>query len=302
MLEPGPELADVPLRVQAVVSDWGCGRLKDKRVHALSRRWLGPEDPPLLTCHNVEGEVPEGPRLYRESGAVAEVVHLKVKNTHVPKGDSPVVGKGGRPTTWHDRIYQFLDEYVKHPTRATAPEAVPAGGPVSGPVRVMLRTVHGDGSIHFTTDGSEPTDAAPVYRFPVTVEPGQTLKAIAVKPPLEPSAVGTFAFAKASRPAPVITPGEMHLTATVGRRFEARFAATGEGVRWYLSGRRGNVVDRGKNPPKLVPWLAIDRETGLLSGTPDAIGYAVVLVTAVAGDGAEARCDSRRVLVAAREP
>jgi hypothetical protein len=207
------------------------------------------------------------------------------------------VGKDGRPTTWKERIYRFFDEYVKSPRRATSPEALPAGGPIHGPTPVVLRSVHAEATIHYTLDGSEPTPRAPVYRGPVTAAPGRALKAIAAVPGLEPSPVATFRFGEAARPAPVITTTESHFRAKVGQPFSAQLEARGDAVTWHLCGRPGNVIDRKHNPPRLVPWLDVDPQTGELSGTPDAPGYAVVLVVASVEDGEQTLCDAREIVV-----
>jgi hypothetical protein len=292
MLEPQPPHADQPLRVQAVVSDWGCGRLTEKRMHARNPAWFGPDDPPLLTCHNVKDQVPDGPAAYRAAGATVGICHPDVRNTHVPDGATPAVSKGGSPTTWHGRIYEFFDEHVKNPKRATAPEAGPAG-----PAGVVLRSVHGDAAIRFTTDGSEPTASSPAYSGPVTLRPGETLRAIAVVPGLQPSAPARFPFGAASSAGPVITMRQAHYTATVGRPFDARFEAEGAGVEWHLCGRRGNVIDTASKGRKA--WLIIDPKTGRLSGTPEAPGYVVAMVVANGPDGKSA--DARRVVVTIEE-
>jgi hypothetical protein len=123
------------------------------------------------------------------------------------------------------------------------------------------------------------------------------LKAVAVEPGLEPSPVATFRFEQCAREAPVIATDESHFTARAGRPFTARLAARGKGVRWHLCGRPGNVVDRKANPARLVTWLDIDSETGDLTGTPDAPGYAVVIVVASVEEGGHTLCDARMIVV-----
>jgi len=297
MLDVHPAHAEQPLRVQGVVSDWGCGKLHDERMHGLNPHWLGPDDPPLLTCHNVPGEIPEGPKLYRRAGAVAEVAQLDVRSTHVPAGDSPAIGKDGRPTTWQDRVYRFFDEYVRHPQRATAPEAVPAGGPINRQTEVTLRCVHPAATIRYTLDGSDPSDDSPAYAGRLTISPGQVLKATAIAFGLQPSAVATFRFPKCTHSRPVITSRQGFYRTRTGDRFEVRLSADQEGVAWHLCGRPGNVIDRRVNPPRLVPWLRIDPRSGTLFGTPDVPGYAVVLVVASIADGPYTLCDARQVVV-----
>ncbi len=301
MLDPHPELEDQPLAVQAVVSDWGCGKYTDARVTDLGADWLGANDPPVFTCHTVKGAVPPGSQAYRDAGGSLELCHLETKSTHVPKGTTPGVDAAGRPTTWHEAVYDFLDRHVKHPRQATAPEAYPAGGPISAPTKVTLRSVYSDGVIHFTTDGSATTRQSPVYREPLTISPGQSLRAIVVNPGLEPSEVASFTFRKATSPQRIIVNARPQYTAHVGKPFEAKLSADGFRIAWSLVGRRGHVIDRKANASESQAWLSINANSGVLSGTPTAPGYNVVIVTAGRGQGERGRVDARRVVVVVEE-
>ena len=62
-------------------------------------------------------------------------------------------------------------------------------------------------------------------------------------------------------------------------------------------GRRGHVIDRKSSSREPQAWLTIDSSNGVLSGTPTAPGYNVVIVVARRGEGDEARIDARRVVV-----
>jgi len=301
MLNPHPEYADQPLAVQAVVSDWGCGKYTEARVMDLGADWLGPNDPPVFTCHNVKDAVPLGSQAYRNAGGTLELCHLETKSTHVPKGSTRGVDAAGEPTTWYEAVYDFLDRHVKHPRQATAPEAYPAGGPICAPTEVFLRSVYSEASIHFTTDGSDPTQQSPAYREPLTISPGQTLRAIVIKPGLNPSEVASFTFRKTAVGRPIILNAGQRYTAYVGKPFEAKLTAEGDGIAWNLVGRRGHVIDRKTNSRELRNWLSIDANNGVLSGTPFAPGYNVVIVVARNGDGDEALVDARHVVVVVEE-
>ncbi len=301
MLDPHPELEDQPLAVQAVVSDWGCGKYTDARVTDLGSKWLGANDPPVFTCHNVKDAVPPGSQAYRDAGGSLELCHLETKSTHVPKGTTLGVDAKGRPTAWHEAVYNFLDRHVKHPRQATAPEAYPAGGLIRSPTKVTLRSVYPNAAIHFTTDGSAPTQQSTVYREPLTISPGQSVRAIVVTPGLEPSEVASFTFRKTAAGRPIIANARPQYTAKVGHQFEARFAIDGEDGTWHVVGRRSHVIDRKSNPPRARPWLSIDAKSGTLSGTPTAPGYYVLIVTARRGQGDDTRVDARHVVVVVEE-
>ena len=300
MLNPHPTI-EQPLAVQAVVSDWGCGKYNDARVTDLGGNWLGANDPPVFTCHNVKNAVPPGSQAYRDAGGSLELCHLETKSTHVPKGKTRGVDAAGKPTTWHEAVYDFLDRHVKHPRQATAPEAYPAGGLIRSPMKVTLRSVYPDGAIHFTTDGTEPTQQSPVYREPLTISPGQSLRAIVLKPRLKPSEVASFDFRKTTDSQPTIQNAQPQYTAHVGQPFEVKLAADGDDISWNLIGRRGHVIDRKPTSRESQAWLGIDSSNGVLSGTPTAPGYNVVIVVAHRGEGDEAHVDARRVVIVVEE-
>jgi hypothetical protein len=255
----------------------------------------------VFTCHNVKDAVPPGSQAYRDAGGSLELCHLETKSTHVPKGATPGVDAAGRPTTWHEAVYDFLDRHVKHPRQATAPEAYPAGGPIYAPTKVALRSVYSDGVIHFTTDGSNPTEQSSVYHEPIVITPGQTVRAMVVSSGLEPSEVASYTFRKATSQQPLIVNAHPQYTAHVGKPFEARLSADGFRIAWSLVGRRGHVIDRKVKSRESRVWLNIDASSGVLSGTPTAPGYNVVIVVARKGDGDEALVDARHVVVVVEE-
>ena len=65
------------------------------------------------------------------------------------------------------------------PTTA-APTITPDGGTFSGPVEVRLATSTPGAAIHYTTDGSTPEAASPVYAAPFTLNGSATVKAFSV--------------------------------------------------------------------------------------------------------------------------
>ena len=55
----------------------------------------------------------------------------------------------------------------------------PAAGTYSGTPQVAIRDTASDATIYYTTDGSTPTEASPVYSAPITVSANTTVKALA---------------------------------------------------------------------------------------------------------------------------
>ena len=266
MRNPHPGVApEQSFQVQGVVSDWGCGKLWDRRNKTL-HDWVRPAVPPLCTVYGPRDEMGTRPGLPEAGQIVNPITALKALgvparaayeypgNTHVAKFTGPVKNEDGSESTWGDTVARFLDDNVKNPTVATAPEMRPPGGIINGPTPVTLLTVHPTGRIHYALDGADPTSASPVYKQPVTVAPGQTLKAIVVREGLKSSrvAVGTFTTGP---PSPRITNVEPRYEAAAGKPFELRpKAESADGVTWAMAG--------------ICNGLSCDPATGVVSGTP----------------------------------
>ncbi|MFW2404642.1 MAG: chitobiase/beta-hexosaminidase C-terminal domain-containing protein, partial [Gammaproteobacteria bacterium] len=76
---------------------------------------------------------------------------------------------------------------------ATEPVVTPAAGTYFGSVDVTMSADPG-ASIHYTLDGSDPTSASSLYGGPITLSSDTTVKAIAVAPGVEDSAIVTSAY------------------------------------------------------------------------------------------------------------
>jgi hypothetical protein len=218
--------------------------------------------------------------------------------------DKPVMtkDKSGNAATLGQRTLQFLDEYVRNPQFATAPEIVPHGGPIHEPTKVVLRSVHPTAKIHYTSDGSMPTTASPAYSGPITVNPGTTLQAIAVKPGLRPSPLATAAFRPCKLPPPVITTSAQSFTAKVGEPFTITFEARSSApVQWLIAGKVGTTCDLSANPPRPIPAFEIEAATGRLTDKPSGPGTCVFIVVASVQDGTETLVDARPVVVTIQE-
>lgn len=315
MLEPHPANAGFSAKLCAFVTDWGAGTLAAKLDN-----WLGPNDPPMFTCGAMpETFVPKGVAAYRDAGAIAELATVythpptEVKNPHdyghclvgVVDGKVFTKDKAGNEVAFGQRTLQFLDEYVKNPKTACAPEAFPAGGPIFGEVPVTLRTIHAGAAIHYTLDGTAPTQKSPRYSNPVPVTGGLTLKAIAAKPGLYPSPITSVAFTASPFAPPVITTTQQIYRVKINEPFMVTMQARCElPVTWGLSGkvdaRALEAVDTNKDNSGMkreAPWLTLDPKTGLLSGTPRGPGVSVFIVAVNTGAGVNTLVDAIQVTV-----
>jgi hypothetical protein len=84
-----------------------------------------------------------------------------------------------------------------YPERVSSPVFSPDPGTHADTIEVSLSCETNGASIHFTTDGSEPTAASPLYAGPLLLENPATIKAIAVKAGTPDSSVreGAYRFA-----------------------------------------------------------------------------------------------------------
>ena len=287
MIEPHPQFSEESVRVQAVVSDWGAEKLWDKRTKD-AQSWLTVDDPPLFTCYNGEfrEDVVNPVMLSRKLGIPSRGVYGIVGNTHVPNLKTVAVNEDGSKTTWGEAIYDFLEDRLKIIDTATAPEMIPHGGAIAGPTQVRLLTVHPEGAIHYTLDGSQPDLSSPRYDKPLSVQPGQTLSAIAVREGLKPSPVTTGSFVTGP-PQPAIRTAQRSYEAQVGKPFRVEFQAdNAEGTFWCVGGKTGEQFrefgGQRFNPPRHIAWMQMDAKTGVLSGVPRSTGVFPVIVSCVA--------------------
>jgi uncharacterized protein len=95
-------------------------------------------------------------------------------------------------------IYQLIprnvDDIIQDVTKAQPVKATPGSGMIKAGDAVTLTTNTTDATIHYTTDGSNPTTASAVYTQPIIISQATTVKAIAVKSGLSNSVVSTFDY------------------------------------------------------------------------------------------------------------
>lgn len=85
---------------------------------------------------------------------------------------------------------------------AAAPAFSPAAGTFDGKQQVTLSSSTPGAVIHYTTDGSMPTESSPVYTGPITVDKNTTVKAIAVAPDVPASQVASADYSITPPPPP----------------------------------------------------------------------------------------------------
>ncbi len=102
---------------------------------------------------------------------------------------------------------------------AAAPTYLPAPGTYTGTQSVALATATPGATIHYTTDGSEPTAASPVYTGPISVPGNTTIRAMARAPGAPDSALSAAGYniqapPPPPPPAPPAAPARVVVTGT----------------------------------------------------------------------------------------
>ncbi len=96
---------------------------------------------------------------------------------------------------------------------AAAPVLVPAPGTFEAAQQVALETSTAGAVIHYTLDGSEPSEASPVYSGPIAVDRDTTVRAVAIAKGAPPSPVTTGRYGIAP-PRPAAEPVVAAIAAT----------------------------------------------------------------------------------------
>src|SRR4051794_552111 len=83
---------------------------------------------------------------------------------------------------------------VKDTVTPDAPTSNPAPGAYEGTQAVVLHTADPDAGIHFTTNGTDPTKSSPTATGQISISSSQTVKAVAIDPAGNRSAVSSLAY------------------------------------------------------------------------------------------------------------
>ena len=84
--------------------------------------------------------------------------------------------------------------FIVTQTVVAAPAISPNGGTISDHDEITITTSTTGATIYYTTDGSDPTTASPVYAEPLTLADDATVKAMAVKSGMNDSQIASASF------------------------------------------------------------------------------------------------------------
>jgi acetyl esterase/lipase len=197
----------------------------------------------------------------RNRGASAE---------HVPNMNTPVAGRDRSGTVeLRERVVDwFKQQLIEKPT-AAAPEFRPLRRTFAKDVSVSVVAPSPAIKVHYTTDGSTPTAASPLFTGPLKLSATTTLKAISVRQGIAASGVATTVFARQEDP-PVIIGPKWLPAAKVGQPYDISLAVEGERPAvWKLVGQiRPENLNMFEGDFQEFTSLQFDPNTATLSGKP----------------------------------
>lgn len=154
------------------------------------------------------------------------------------------------------------------PSAAAAPSAQPASGTVvASGTQVALTSATDSATIYYTTDLSQPTASSTQYTGPITITGDTTIKAIAVKSGYSNSSIAAFEYTVT---APIVLPDAIS-SMTEGQAYNGTVAKQ--------SGGTGDVT-YAVTDGALPQGLALDLNTGAITGTPSVSGAYSFTITA----------------------
>jgi Chitobiase/beta-hexosaminidase C-terminal domain/alpha/beta hydrolase fold len=166
----------------------------------------------------------------------------------------------------------FDDRLNGDNARAPVPEISPAMRVIDGPREVSIVVPSADITVHFTTDGSEPTSASPTYSKPFSISGDTTIKAISMMANRKPSGAAIATFVKGPPP-PSLTLTERVLPpAKTGQPYSFTFAANQPEARYWLYGDLAPRVDSKTKKVSYANGMQLDSTSGVFSGTPTTPG------------------------------
>ncbi len=205
---------------------------------------------------------------------------------HVPALDSPCRKLDGTgESVLRDEALSWLKSKLLKSPRMVPPEARPNQRVFADSTLVKLIAAAPGVRMHYTLDGSQPTNASPVYDQSLTINKSTTVKAIAAADGFGTSAVATFVFHKATPP-PTLKKFVQLPTSTVGHPYSVKFETVEQGE--FVWNMGGHFLPNVKMHPKIVAanlGLVLDQKTGVLAGTPTQAGAYTVTIQVARGWG-----------------
>jgi hypothetical protein len=180
-----------------------------------------------------------------------------------------IVAGDATPKPVRERWADYMDYLFQDNPRTPSPEFRPNVRQFAGQTEISIVTTSGGMAVHYTLDGSTPTEASPVYEGPIRISETTTIKAFCSRDGERPSGMAMGRFTKVNREPPrIVGPDGPLPAATVGRPYSLEFqTAADQPVVWAMAGHLHRIVTRSGTIIQ-DEGFRFDPQTSVLSGTP----------------------------------
>ena len=139
-------------------------------------------------------------------------------------------------------------------------------------------------TVHFTTDGSNPSTDSPVFEKPFRISSDTVVKAMAVRDGFSNSGANVAHFVRGEVP-PSVTGPETLPVAKTGEPYQVKFTSDVKDARWLIQGELVPHIPWKKTNTTFPNNMSFDSESGVWSGTPYRPGFYWIQVWVNRGDG-----------------
>jgi len=169
----------------------------------------------------------------------------------------PATDFGGQSRIYGDQVDIGADEYNGESwTHVATPSISPDGGAYGSPPTVTMSCATPDAVIHYTVDGSDPTEDSPVYSSPFVAPENATVKARAWKSGQIPSDIRSVVYTSKVATPVLSPPGGTYITSV---QVSITCATPGATIRYTMDGSTPTA-----SSPVYTGPITVDATTGYL--------------------------------------
>ena len=191
----------------------------------------------------------------------ATLNHTLIRKPEVIQGNTDWIASAGTNldnSEWIVYPQDYIDNLGSHTfnpggsQHCATPTFNPPGGVYTGPISVTISSTTPGATIHYTLDGTDPTESSPVYNTPISLHTNTTLKARAYASGYAPSYIATANY---------------FFPIVVSNLTELRAQTAGDGTVYMVSGKVVLTFQQNFRHQKYVQ----DYQAGILIDDPSGV-------------------------------